>query len=115
MKVVAVAGGVDSVESSDEPVEVLSQESAEEKGEVDKSVRGFTEEYLATMNQVLAQQPLSAVLEWCCKSLPNFYQVTSFGSAGVVIIHELHKLNLNVCLSESDGLHCITCFGRVFV
>jgi len=48
------------------------------------------------MNQVLAQQPLGTVLEWCYNSLPNFFQVTSFGSAGMVIIHELSKLNLQI-------------------
>lgn len=48
------------------------------------------------MNAVLAQQPLGAVLEWCFTSLPNFFQVTSFGSAGMVIIHELAKLNIQV-------------------
>lgn len=57
---------------------------------------GFTEEYIQTLNQVLAQQTLGQVLEWCCTSFPNFFQVTSFGSAGMVVINELHKLNLKV-------------------
>jgi len=57
---------------------------------------GFTDAYLESMNEVLSNQPLPSVLEWCCASLPNFFQVTSFGSAGMVIIHELHKLNLKV-------------------
>jgi len=61
-----------------------------------EQIVGFTEEYLHSMNQVLAQQSLGSVLEWCYRSLPNFYQVTSFGSAGMVVIHEFHKLNLKV-------------------
>lgn len=94
MKVVAIGGS----DESDVPVEEeLSSQRQEEEIEKKEIVRGgFTEEYLETMNQVLAQQPLGAVLEWCCKSLPNFYQVTSFGSAGMVVIHELHKQKLKV-------------------
>jgi len=57
---------------------------------------GFTDEYLQSMNLVLSQQPLGTVLEWCYNSLPKFFQVTSFGSAGMVIIHELAKLNLQI-------------------
>ena len=96
MKVLAVSGGASG--ESDEPAEVPSS-NEEEEVVVNQPVMGFTAEYLETMNQVLAQQPLGAVLEWCCKSLPNFHQVTSFGSAGMVMIHELHKLNLRVCLN----------------
>ena len=62
----------------------------------EEPLAGFSDEYLQTMNAVLAQQPLGAVLEWCFTSLPAFFQVTSFGSAGMVIIHELAKLNLQV-------------------
>jgi len=58
--------------------------------------QGFTDEYLHSMNEVLAGMPLAEVLQWCHRSLPNFYQITSFGSAGMVVIHELHKLNLQV-------------------
>jgi len=56
----------------------------------------FSDEYLQSINQVLAGQSLASVLEWCYSSLPNFYQVTSFGSAGMVVIHELSKLNIQV-------------------
>lgn len=62
----------------------------------EQPLSGFTDEYLQSMNQVLAQQPLGVVLEWCYNSLPTFFQVTSFGSAGMVVINELHKLKLNV-------------------
>jgi len=89
----------------EEPVAPLVQEGEEKKEDVENPLKGFTEEYLETMNQVLAQQPLGAVLEWCCKSLPNFHQVTSFGSAGMVVIHELHKLNLNVPVIFLDTLY----------
>lgn len=90
MKVVAV----DDVEVPVEQVQV--EEVVQDELQRPVSLAGFTDEYLQNMNQVLAQQPLSAVLEWCYNSLPNFYQVTSFGSAGMVVIHELHKLKLNV-------------------
>jgi len=66
---------------------------------------GMSEEYLNTMNEVLSQQPLGAVLEWCHHSLPNFFQVTSFGATGMVIIHELHKLNLKVPVIFLDTLY----------
>lgn len=56
---------------------------------------GFTSEYLESINGVLAQQPLSEVLTWCFSSLPNLFQITSFGSTGMVVIHELFKLKLN--------------------
>lgn len=82
-------------EEDNTPTEVVQK--IEEVVEPALPVSGFTEEYLQNMNQVLATQPLSAVLEWCFNSLPNFFQVTSFGSAGMVVIHELHKLKLNVC------------------
>lgn len=61
---------------------------------------GFTDEYLQSMNQVLAQQSLSSVLEWCFNSLPSLFQITSFGSTGMVVIHEMHKLNLKVSSSS---------------
>jgi len=92
MKVIAVTSDVEDV-----PEELpTTEEDAKDVVVVERPLGGFTDAYLETMNQVLSQQPLSAVLEWCCKSLPNFHQVTSFGSAGMVVIHELHKLNLNV-------------------
>jgi phosphoadenosine phosphosulfate reductase len=105
MKVSAVAS--DAEGESNEPVEVLSsqEQGGEVQDEVEAPVSGFTEEYLATMNQVLSQQTLGAVLEWCCNSLPNLFQVTSFGSAGMVILHELHKLNLNVTSIFLDTLY----------
>lgn len=100
MKII-VEEEVDNVEES--PVEeqvtiapVPQEVVVAEEIEHPVSSPGFTDEYLQNMNQVLAQQPLGAVLEWCCNSLPNFFQVTSFGSAGMVVIHELHKLKLNV-------------------
>jgi len=65
----------------------------------------FTSEYLEHMNQVLAQQSLDAVLEWCCTSLPNLFQVTSFGSTGMVMIHALHKLGKKVPVVFLDTLY----------
>jgi len=65
----------------------------------------FTVEYLAHLNQVLAQQSLEAVLEWCCTSLPNLVQTTSFGSTGMVIIHALHKLGKQVPTIFLDTLY----------
>lgn len=56
----------------------------------------FSEEYLKYINQVLSQQPLDKVLEWCYRSLPNLFQVTSFGSVGMVIIHTMRKLNMKI-------------------
>eukprot|EP00026_Physarum_polycephalum_P011459 Phypoly_transcript_11688.p1 GENE.Phypoly_transcript_11688~~Phypoly_transcript_11688.p1 ORF type:complete len:300 (-),score=55.14 Phypoly_transcript_11688:224-1123(-) len=92
MKVVVAGEG----EENHAPAPLADEEEEQGVEVIQPVIGGFTQEYLETMNQVLAQQPLSAVLEWCCKSLPNFYQVTSFGSAGMVVIHELHKLNLSV-------------------
>jgi hypothetical protein len=91
MKVVVVTTGAEESDVLEE-----SQNVVETPG---RPLSGFTEEYLQIMNLVLSQQSLGAVLEWCCNSLPNFYQVTSFGSAGMVVIHELHKLKLHVCSS----------------
>jgi len=65
----------------------------------------FTPEYLESMNQILSQQPLETVLEWCCDSLPNFVQVTSFGSTGMVVIHALHKLGRKVPTIFLDTLY----------
>jgi phosphoadenosine phosphosulfate reductase len=65
----------------------------------------FTTEYLKHMNQVLSQQSLEAVLEWCCAALPELVQVTSFGSTGMVMIHALHKLNKKVPTVFLDTLY----------
>jgi len=65
----------------------------------------FTTEYLAQMNEVLSQQSLEAVLEWCCTALPELVQVTSFGSTGMVIIHALHKLNKKMPTIFLDTLY----------
>jgi len=65
----------------------------------------FTPEYVQAMNEVLAQQPLEAVLEWCHNSLGNLYQLTSFGSTGMVIIHALHKLGINLPTMFLDTLY----------
>jgi len=70
-----------------------------------KEVPVFTSEYLEHMNTVLAQQPLEAVIQWCYNSLPNFHQVTSFGSTGMVIIHAIHKLGLKVPVIFLDTLY----------
>lgn len=65
----------------------------------------FTNYYFTI--QVLSQQPLEAVLEWCHISLPSLFQVTSFGSTGMVIIHAMHKLGLKV----STRVRCVSACG----
>jgi len=62
-------------------------------------------EYLNSMNTVLAQKSLDEVLEWCYRSLPHLYQVSSFGSTGMVIMHALHKLGLKVPVIFLDTLY----------
>lgn len=109
MKVVAIVDDVENefpvVEEEEviddylptEEVVKVGEEEEGDKVQEPLSLAAFTDEYLQHMNNVLSSQPLSSVLQWCYHSLPNFFQVTSFGSAGMVVIHELHKLNLNVC------------------
>jgi len=65
----------------------------------------FTTEYLQQMNQILSQQSLESVLEWCSSSLPNFVQVTSFGSTVMVVIHALHKLGIKLPTIFLDTLY----------
>jgi len=65
----------------------------------------FTAEYLAQLNQALKQQSLESVLEWCCTSLPNLFQVTSFGSTGMVVIHALSKIGKNLPIVFLDTLY----------
>lgn len=106
MKLIAAA--LSEIESSIEKED--DKVASEEAPQVGLSTtQGFTDEYLHEMNQVLAQQSLSAVLEWCCNSFPNFYQITSFGSAGMVVIHALHKLNLKVVIIIAFVLWCFMC------
>jgi len=97
MKVVAV-----KTENKEEGDEVAPEAFSEvESGH--SSI--FTNEYLQQMNQMLSQQSLESVLEWCCSSLPNLAQVTSFGSTGMVILHALHKLGLKPPTVFLDTLH----------
>jgi phosphoadenosine phosphosulfate reductase len=72
---------------------------------VSSSLSLFTNEYLEYMNHVLSQQPLESVLEWCYRSLPNLFQVTSFGSSGMVVIHALSKMNLKLPVIFLDTLY----------
>jgi len=65
----------------------------------------FTNEYLACLNQMLRQQSLESVLEWCCASLPNLFQVTSFGSTGMVVIHALNKIGKSLPAIFLDTLY----------
>lgn len=71
----------------------------------DRQSSGFSDEYIQTLNHVLDQQSLASVLEWCYNSLPNFFQITSFGATGMVIIHELQKLNFQVPVIFLDTLY----------
>jgi len=62
-------------------------------------------EYLHSLNHLLTQKPLEEVLLWCYRSLPGLFQVTSFGSTGMVIIHALHKLNIKIPTIFLDTLY----------
>jgi len=65
----------------------------------------FTTEYLQQMNEVLSQQSLESVLEWCCLSLPRLVQVSSFGAPGMVIVHALHKMGKTLPTIFLDTLY----------
>jgi len=87
------------------PQQTVQVASVSTKSEEKHTLAMFTTEYLEHMNQVLSQQSLEAVLEWCCTSLPNLSQVTSFGSTGMVIIHALHKLGKKMPTIFLDTLY----------
>jgi len=65
----------------------------------------FTDEYLKHMNEILASQSLDTVLDWCCRSLPNLIQVTSFGATGMVVLHALNKLGHKIPTVFLDTLY----------
>lgn len=71
----------------------------------------ISEHNLEQLNKCLEKLSLKELLIWCL-SLPNIGQVTSFGSSGMVIIHEIFDiLKMNEDISSSfpiifiDTLH----------
>lgn len=65
----------------------------------------FTERHLVHLNKVFANLGIEDLLRWCAVTLPNLAQLTSFGPTGMVILHYLHKLNINVPTIYLDTLH----------
>jgi len=69
------------------------------------SPQTFSEDVLENWNRALEQQSLEEVLEWCYHNLPGLVQVTSFGSAGMCILHAMSKLKLKVPVIFLDTLY----------
>jgi len=104
------------IQLTDQDEDVYQQHEREEHEIVTQLVHNIPNEeisrdlfkqsdYLQSVNTLLAQKGLDEVLQWCYRSLPGLYQVTSFGSTGMVILHAMSKLNLKIPIIFLNTLH----------
>ncbi|CAG8696874.1 12410_t:CDS:2 [Acaulospora morrowiae] len=53
----------------------------------------FDERHLKYLNKTLAKLPPKKILEWAMVTLPDLYQITSFGLTGLVILDMISKIS----------------------
>jgi phosphoadenosine phosphosulfate reductase len=69
------------------------------------SIIKFSPEHLEWLNESLEERTPEEILTWCSMSLPNLLQSTAFGPSGMVMVHMLWKLKINIPTLFIDTLH----------